>query len=141
LIFGGRSDIATANAIQAALHSTLRAPHTALLNLAGQTSLRELMGLLKLCRVILTNDTGPMHLAAALGTAVVAPFGSTSPELSGPGLPGDNSHCLLRSSAPCSPCFRRACPIDFRCMTDITVERVVEAVVSSATRSPTRPVS
>ena len=141
LIFGGRSDIATANAIQAALHSTLRAPHTALLNLAGQTSLRELMGLLKICRVVLTNDTGPMHLAAALGTAVVAPFGSTSPELSGPGLPGDSSHCLLRSSAPCSPCFRRACPIDFRCMTDITVERVVEAVVSSATRSPTRPVS
>src|ERR1017187_6776590 len=51
------------------------------INLAGQTSLRELMALLKLCRVVLTNDSGPMHIAAALGTPVVVPFGSTSPEL------------------------------------------------------------
>ena len=61
----------------------------AAINLAGQTSLRELMALLKLCRVLLTNDSGPMHVAAALGTPVVVPFGSTSPELTGPGLPGD----------------------------------------------------
>jgi heptosyltransferase II len=98
------------------------------LDLAGQTSLRELMALLKLCRLLLTNDTGPMHLAAALGTPVVVPFGSTSPELTGPGLPGDLRHHLLKSVAPCSPCFRRACPIDFRCMTSITVEHVVAAV-------------
>ena len=86
------------------------------------------MALLKLCRVVLTNDTGPMHVAAALGTPVVVPFGSTSPELTGPGLPGDPRHQLLKSAAPCSPCFRRACPIDFRCMTGISAERVVEAV-------------
>ena len=54
--------------------------HSAPRNLAGQTSLRELMALLKLCRVLLTNDTGPMHVAAALGTPVVVPFGSTSPD-------------------------------------------------------------
>ncbi len=53
------------------------------------------MALLKLCRVLLTNDTGPMHVAAALGTPVVVPFGSTSPELTGPGLPGDPRHHLL----------------------------------------------
>ena len=100
----------------------------AVLNLAGKTSLRQLMALLKLCRVVLTNDTGPMHVAAALGTPVVVPFGSTSPELTGPGLPGDPRHRLLKSAAPCSPCFRRACPIDFRCMTGISPERVVEAV-------------
>ncbi len=70
------------------------------INLAGQTSLRELMALLKLCRVLLTNDTGPMHVAAALGTPVVVPFGSTSPELTGPGLPGD--------SQPSSAEIRRA---------------------------------
>ena len=103
------------------------------LNLAGKTSLRQLMALLKLCRVVLTNDTGPMHVAAALGTPVVVPFGSTSPELTGPGLPGDTRHHLLRSSAPCSPCFRRACPIDFRCMTGISTERVVAAVQAALT--------
>ena len=87
------------------------------------------MALLKLCRVLLTNDSGPMHVAAALGTPVVVPFGSTSPELTGPGLPGDLRHQLLKSDAPCSPCFRRKCPIDFRCMNGISVERVVEAVL------------
>ncbi len=98
-------------------------------NLAGRTSLRELMALLRLCRVLLTNDSGPMHLAAALGTPVVAPFGSTSPELTGPGLPGDPQHRLLKSDAPCAPCFRRACPIDFRCMTALTPERMTESVL------------
>ncbi len=99
-----------------------------LLNLAGQTSLRDLMALLKCCHVLLTNDSGPMHLAAALGTPVVVPFGSTSPELTGPGLPGDGRHRVLRTSAPCSPCFRRTCPIDFRCMREITVTEVVQAL-------------
>jgi len=98
------------------------------LNLAGQTSLRELMILLKLCRVVLTNDSGPMHVAAALGTPVVALFGSTSPELTGPGLPGDPRHQVLRAAAPCSPCFRRSCPIDLRCLTAISVSQAVSAL-------------
>ena len=98
------------------------------LNLAGKTSLRQLMALLKLCRVVLTNDSGPMHVAAALGTPVVVPFGSTSPALTGPGLPGDPRHQLITSAAPCSPCFRRVCPIDFRCMAAISPDRVMEAV-------------
>lgn len=102
-----------------------------IMNLAGKTSLRELMSLLRACRVLLTNDSGPMHLAAALGTPVVVPFGSTSPELTGPGEPGDPRHRLLRGIAPCSPCFRRTCPVDFRCMTSISVEQVVEAVLES----------
>jgi len=69
-----------------------------------------------------------MHVAAAVGTPVVAIFGSTSPELTGPGLPRDPHHYLLISNAACSPCFRRVCPIDLRCMTGINVERVVDAV-------------
>jgi ADP-heptose:LPS heptosyltransferase len=97
--------------------------------LAGQTTLAELMALLKLCRVLVTNDSGPMHLAAALGTPVVALFGSTSPELTRPGLPGDTRHRLLTAAVPCSPCFRRSCPIDHRCMTGITTERVIAAVL------------
>ena len=124
LIFGGKNDSTTA----AQIHASLITRHPSL-NLAGKTSLRELMALLKICRVVLTNDTGPMHVAAALGTSVVVPFGSTSPELTGPGLPGDARHRLLKSDAPCSPCFLRECPIDFRCMNDISVKHVVEAVM------------
>ena len=129
LLFGGKADVPIANQIEPTQNSKLK-----IHNLTGQTSLRELMALLKLCRVLLTNDSGPMHVAAALGTPVVVPFGSTSPELTGPGLPGDQRHRLLKSDAPCSPCFRRKCPIDFRCMNDITVERVVAAVVESFNR-------
>jgi heptosyltransferase-2 len=98
-------------------------------DLAGQTTLRELCAVLKACRVLLTNDTGPMHVAAAVGTPVVALFGSTSPDLTGPGLPGDTCNRLLRASAPCAPCFRRVCPIDFGCMNSLEVERVVAAVI------------
>ena len=127
LIFGGRRDMEVAARISGGI--THHASRTTHFNLAGQTSLRELMALLKQCRVLLTNDTGPMHVAAALGMPVVVPFGSTSPELTGPGLPGDPRHRLLKSDAPCSPCFLRECPIDFRCMNGISVGRVVEAVL------------
>jgi heptosyltransferase II len=128
LIFGGCGDMEIAGRISAEIHPPSSILHPQ--NLAGKTTLRELMALLKLCRVLLTNDSGPMHAAAALGTPVVVPFGSTSPELTGPGLPGDSKHRLLKSDAPCSPCFLRECPIDFRCMNGIGVERVVEAVLS-----------
>jgi lipopolysaccharide heptosyltransferase II len=127
LVFGGKADMELAERI----NSELRTPNSELRNLTGKTSLRELMALLKLCRVLLTNDSGPMHVAAALGTPVVALFGSTSPELTGPGLPGDPRHRLLKSDAPCSPCFLRECPIDFRCMNGIGAERVVEAVLQA----------
>jgi heptosyltransferase-2 len=90
------------------------------------------MCLIKLCRVFLTNDTGPMHIAAALGVPVAAIFGSTSPELTGPVSSGETRHQILASDAPCAPCFLRECPIDFRCMNGINVERVVEAVVALA---------
>jgi heptosyltransferase-2 len=121
LAFGGAKD-------QPLCNNIARLAGGNVVNLAGQTSLRELMALLKLCRFLLTNDTGPMHVAAAIGTPVVVPFGSTSPELTGPGLPGDPRHQLLQSVAPCSPCFRRTCPINFRCMTGIGPDRVIEAV-------------
>jgi heptosyltransferase-2 len=131
LIFGGAGDLTVAHEIESGIQSAVvRTPNaTSPLNLAGKTTLRELCVLLKLCRVVLTNDSGPMHVAAAVGTPVVVPFGSTAPELTGPGLPGDTRHKLLTANAPCSPCFLRSCPIDFRCMTGISVERVVEAVL------------
>lgn len=104
---------------------------TRVLNLAGKTSLRQLMALLKKCRVLLTNDSGPMHVAAALGTPVVVPFGSTTPALTAPGQPGDRRHHLLQSDAACAPCFRRTCPVDFRCMTGIGSDQVVAAILEA----------
>jgi heptosyltransferase-2 len=99
-----------------------------MLNLAGQTSLRQLMALTSQCAVLITNDTGPMHIAAAVGALVVVPFGSTSPVLTGPGLPGVPRHQLIVAQVGCSPCFRRTCPIDFRCMQSITPEQVTDAL-------------
>lgn len=96
---------------------------------AGQTDLREACAILKGVRLLLTNDSGPMHVAAALGTPVVAVFGGTSPELTGPGLPGDPLHALVRNPPACAPCFQRDCPIDLRCLRDIPTETVVREIL------------
>jgi heptosyltransferase-2 len=122
LLLGGKGDREIANSIAAALAGDV-------VNLAGATTLRELCAALKTCRVVITNDTGPMHVAAAVGTPVVAFFGSTSPSLTSPGLPGDPRHCLLQTAVPCSPCFRRTCPIDLRCLDGITVAQAVAAAL------------
>jgi heptosyltransferase-2 len=122
-IFGGPGDVHVAGRIASAIGQG-RAQ-----SLAGKTSLRELCAAMKACSVVLTNDTGPMHVAAAVGTPVVVPFGSTSPELTGPGWPAGHGHELIYGQAPCAPCFRRTCPIDFRCMTSVDVNQVVQAVV------------
>ena len=96
-----------------------------ILNLAGKTSLRELAAALKLCDLVLTNDTGPMHLAAAVGARMVAIFGSTSPELTGPIF--SPRARIVRQPVPCAPCFLRECPIDLRCLRGIDPEMVVAA--------------
>ena len=130
-IFGGPSEVEFARAISAAFASAPDAPPGSVHCLAGQTSLRELCAALAACDALLTNDSGPMHVAAAVGTPVVVPFGSTSPVLTAPGLPGDARHQLLRTGVACSPCFLRECPIDFRCMTGISVERMATAAVKA----------
>ena len=95
-----------------------------LLNLAGRTSLAELAALLHKARLAVTTDTGPMHLACALGTPVAALFGPTAPWRTGPfGL----GHEVVRQALPCSPCFRRHCP-EPRCLTELKVPDVQEAV-------------
>lgn len=104
-------------------------PHV--FSLVGKTSLAELCAGLKMCRVLLTNDSGPMHVAAALKVPVVVPFGSTSPELTGPWVTGNSNHQILQANVACSPCFLRKCPIDFRCMRGISVESAVDAVLQS----------
>ena len=97
-------------------------------NLIGKTTLTELMDRLSECAVVLTNDTGTMHLAAALGVPTVAIFGSTEPLLTAPLGPG---HRILRHQVECSPCFLRECPLDFRCMKAVGVEEAAQAVLDA----------
>jgi heptosyltransferase-2 len=107
-------------------------------NRIGQTSIEQLIAELGGCRLLLTNDTGTMHLAALLGVPTVAIFGSTEPALTGP---LGTQNVILRHHVECSPCFLRKCPIDFRCMKAVTVEEVVSAVLSmlaSGSASPAR---
>jgi len=138
-VFGGPAEVDFARGIAESIAASKSGPPDAVRSLAGQTSLRELCAALKACDVLLTNDSGPMHVAAAVGTRVVVPFGSTSPDLTGPGLPGDPRHRLLSCGAPCSPCFRRECPIDLRCLTGITVESVVAAVLELLDKTSPSP--
>lgn len=91
-----------------------------IVNLAGLTSLRELAALISLCDVLLTNDSGPMHIADALGTKILSLFGSTSEIVTGPYRTGK----VIHKHVECSPCYQRTCPIDFRCMKRISAEEV-----------------
>jgi 3-deoxy-D-manno-octulosonic-acid transferase/heptosyltransferase-1 len=94
------------------------------INLGGQTSLPELACLYKKARIVISTDSGPMHLAAAAGTPVIALFGPTEPARTGPYGPG---HTVIRTEIACSPCFLKKCPTK-KCMEDITPEQVLEAV-------------
>ncbi|QZA59363.1 lipopolysaccharide heptosyltransferase II [Candidatus Rhabdochlamydia porcellionis] len=102
------------------------------INLAGLTSLRELAGLISLCRVFLSNDSGPMHIADALQVPVVALFGSTNEIVTGPFSQGR----VIHKHVVCSPCYKRTCPIDFRCMRAIEVEEVYQQVVQALFNQP-----
>jgi heptosyltransferase-2 len=95
------------------------------LNLSGQTSLLELAALLHLCRLLVTNDTGTMHVATAVGTRVVAIFGPTDPRTTSPLGEG---HTIIRKEVSCSPCLKRVCTEDHRCMDLIGVEEVYRTV-------------
>jgi lipopolysaccharide heptosyltransferase II len=120
ILFGTKNDLAAGETIAAKLGDKC-------VNRIGQTTLDELISELRDCRALLSNDTGTMHLAALLGVPVVAIFGSTEPQLTGP-LGG--SHIVVRHHVECSPCFLRKCPIDFRCMKDVATQEVVNAMMS-----------
>jgi heptosyltransferase-2 len=99
----------------------LRRGGTDVRNLAGETTLREFIDLTAACRLFLTNDSGAMHVASALGVPTVAVFGATDDTTTGPTGPLAR---VVREHAECSPCLLRECPIDHRCMTAVSSERV-----------------
>lgn len=114
-IVGGTLERPLGEAIAAAMNVPARV-------LCGETTLGELVGVLAQLRLLLTNDSGPMHVAAALGVPVVAVFGPTDWRETGP--VGARQR-LVREPVPCAPCLLRECPIDHRCMRRVGVERVV----------------
>lgn len=104
--------------------------------LAGLTTLGQLMGLINECRLFITNDSGPMHLAAALGVPQLAIFGSTSEIAT---APLSASAQVIKYQVDCNPCFLRECPTDFRCMLGITIQEVVAAARARMSLSAVRP--
>lgn len=102
------------------VHDICRDMPKKVIDLAGKTSIRELMALIQCCNIFLTNDSGPMHMASALGTRLLALFGSTSDVKTGPYKGGT----VIHKHVECSPCYKRVCPIDFRCMNRISVDEV-----------------
>jgi heptosyltransferase II len=93
-------------------------------NFAGATTLREFIEMTAACRVFLTNDSGAMHIASALGVPSVTVFGPTDETATGP---WGSAARLVREPVDCAPCLLRECPIDHRCMTRVTADRVVQA--------------
>lgn len=95
-------------------------------NFAGETSLGTFIDAAAACRVFLTNDSGAMHIASALGVPTVAVFGATDHVATGP--TGTRSR-VVRESVDCSPCLLRECPIDHRCMRRIAASRVADVAL------------
>jgi len=136
VIFGGPSEEQIAEEIQQGIWNAL--PETgeglnssyftqpSLLNLAGRTNVRELISLISECDLLVTNDSGPMHISYAVRTPVVAIFGSTSPEHTGP---VGKREVVIKKPLGCAPCFERECKKrHLRCMEMITADEVFDAV-------------
>ncbi len=118
IIFGGPGDTGSAGAVEAAMKERA-------VNLAGKTGIRGLMALTKRCSLFVTNDTGPMHVSAALGVPTLAVFGSTNHIATGPF--GDG-HRIVRDPVNCAPCLKRKCPLKhYKCMENVSAERVLKA--------------
>jgi len=93
------------------------------INLCGKTNLAVSMGIIKRCNMLISNDSGLMHIAAALGVPTIAIFGSTDPMATGP---RGSYFKIIKHDIPCSPCFRKECPYSLECLYSITPEEVWE---------------
>lgn len=97
------------------------------IDLTGATDVPTLAAILSIASVAVANDSGPMHVAAAVGTPVVALFGSTNPDWT---RPLNDRAVALRYPVPCSPCYRRECPIGLQCFDGISVDRALRAALA-----------
>jgi heptosyltransferase-2 len=126
ILFGAASETAVSSAIA----SEMRQPP---IDLTGKTAIADLPALLSQCHVFVGNDSGAMHIAAAVGLPTIGIFGPTDPLGTAPVTP---RRTIVQHQPYCSPCFLRRCPIDHRCMTHITpgeVEAAVDPWLSAAT--------
>ena len=128
VLVGGPGDAAFAEAVQ-------HAGAGPLVNLVGRTALRDVIAVMERAAVAIGPDTGPMHIATAVGAPVVALFGATSPRRSGPWGWDDT---VIRGDAPCAPCYRPRCPIGQLCMESITPAMVMERVELAMARGAER---
>jgi heptosyltransferase-2 len=117
-IFGSKDERELCTTIADATAAAISTP---VKNFAGETSLAEFIDLAAACRVYLSNDSGGMHIASALGVPTVAIFGATDDTTTGPTGPLAR---VVREPVECSPCLQRECPIDHRCMTRVSADRV-----------------
>jgi len=121
-VFGSKAEACIGEVVA----NWLRRRGVAVFNFAGQTTLEEFIDLAAACRVFLTNDSGAMHVAAALGVPTVAVFGATDEEATGP---AGRAVRVVREPVECSPCLLRECPTDHRCMTRVSAGRVARAAL------------
>jgi heptosyltransferase-2 len=129
VLVGGAADVPTTHAIAGdAGRIDVSARGDSVIDLAGQTTLVQLAGILAASAVFVSNDSGAMHLAAAVGTPVVAVFGPTNERATAPVPRVDGSVTVIVGTAWCRPCGLRECPIDHRCMTSVSVDQVVHAM-------------
>jgi heptosyltransferase-2 len=133
VIVGTGSDADAARAVRAAMHDACRA---AVIDLTGATTLHTLAGVLRLAAACVSNDSGAMHLAGAVGTPLAAIFGPTRDRVTSPLTRHGGRADVLINPVWCRPCMLRECPIDHRCMTGLRPERVFESV---RTLMQTRP--
>ena len=125
LLVGAAPDREAGRAIESSLPAGIQP-----VNLIGRTDLRLLAGVLASCHAFVSNDSGAMHLAAAVGTPLVAIFGPTREHETAPLTRSGGRADVLTHPVSCRPCMLRECPIDHRCMKGITPERVYAAVAS-----------
>jgi heptosyltransferase-2 len=127
VLVGAAADRPTARAIESTLP-----PGTRVVDLIGRTSLRELVGVVARCAAFVSNDSGAMHVAAALGVPLTAIFGPTDERATAPAGQVD----VILRSVFCRPCMLRDCPIDHRCMKRIDVDSVLTSVTAHLAGPP-----